>query len=108
MSSGGQKTLQVQTLGCSKNQVDTEHLLSRLESHYRILPEEADERVDCLLVNTCGFIGDAKEESVQAVLEAARRKQEGQVGKNIMTLIGAGLFMLGATIVFPAFFGYRI
>ena len=81
MSSGGQKTLQVQTLGCSKNQVDTEHLLSRLERHYRILPEEADERVDCLLVNTCGFIGDAKEESVQAVLEAARRKQEGQVGK---------------------------
>ena len=34
--------------------------------------------------------------------------QEGQVMKNIMTLIGAGLFMLGATIVFPAFFGYRI
>lgn len=81
MPSGGQKTLQVLTLGCSKNQVDTEHLLSRLEDHYRILPEEADGRVDCLLVNTCGFIGDAKEESVQAVLEAARRKQEGQVGK---------------------------
>ena len=60
MSSGGQKTLQVLTLGCSKNQVDTEHLLSRLERHYRILPGEADERVDCLLVNTCGFIGDAK------------------------------------------------
>ena len=75
------KTLQVITLGCSKNTVDTEHLLARLRGGYDIRPEEWSGPVDVLLVNTCGFIGDAKEESVQAVLSAAGRKKSGDVGK---------------------------
>ena len=58
------KSLQIITLGCSKNTVDTERLLGSLEGHYDIVPEEDLSRpVDMLLVNTCGFIGDAKEES---------------------------------------------
>lgn len=75
------RRLQVLTLGCSKNTVDTEHILAQVEGSYEIVPEGADEPVDILLINTCGFIGDAKEESIQAILEAAGRKKEGLVGK---------------------------
>lgn len=75
------KKLQVVTLGCSKNTVDTEHLLAQVGHAYEIVPEGAEEDVDVLLLNTCGFIGDAKEESIQVILEAARRKGEGHVGR---------------------------
>lgn len=75
------KTLQVITLGCSKNTVDTEHLLARVADKYTILPEDYSGRVDCLLINTCGFIGDAKEQSVNTVLAAAARRKSGEVGK---------------------------
>ena len=78
------KKLQTVTLGCSKNKVDTEHILSQVEHLYEIVPEGEDIPVDILLINTCGFIGDAKEESVQAVLEAVNRKNEGLAGKVIV------------------------
>jgi len=75
------RKLQVVTLGCSKNTVDTEHLLAQVSRDYEIVPEGAGDDVDVLLVNTCGFIGDAKEESIQAVLEAAERKKSGHAGR---------------------------
>ena len=76
--------MQTLTLGCSKNKVDTEHILSQVESSYEIIPEGEDVSVDVLLINTCGFIGDAKEESVQAILEAVERKKQGSVGKIVV------------------------
>lgn len=78
------KRLQTLTLGCSKNKVDTEHILSQLESEYEIVPEGEDSPVDVLLINTCGFIGDAKEESVQAILEAVERKKAGDIGRLVV------------------------
>ena len=78
------KKLQTVTLGCSKNKVDTEHILSQVEDLYEIIPEGEDIPVDVLLINTCGFIGDAKEESVQAVLEGVERKSRGEVGRVIV------------------------
>ena len=75
------KSLQVITLGCSKNTVDTEHLLSQVKDVWRIVPEEETCPVDVLLINTCGFIGDAKEQSIQTILSAAERKKSGDVGK---------------------------
>ena len=78
------KSLQVITLGCSKNTVDTERLLARLEGVYAIIPEGTPGPVDVLLVNTCGFIGDAKEESIQAVLSAAERKKAGEIGRLVV------------------------
>ena len=75
------RKLQVITLGCSKNTVDTEHLLAQVGHAYEIVPEGSGEAVDVLLLNTCGFIGDAKEESVQAILEAAERKKSGLAGR---------------------------
>lgn len=78
------KRIRVVTLGCSKNTVDTEHLLSRLpEDEYEIAGEDG-RPVDCLLVNTCGFIGDAKEESIQAVLEAVNSKSRGEAGEVVV------------------------
>ena len=76
--------LQTLTLGCSKNKVDTEHILSQVKSSYEIIPEGEDVSVDVLLINTCGFIGDAKEESVQAILEAVERKKQGSVGRIVV------------------------
>ena len=78
------KKLQTVTLGCSKNKVDTEHILSQVGHLYEIVPEGEDIPVDILLINTCGFIGDAKEESVQAVLEGVSRKNAGDLGKVIV------------------------
>ena len=75
--------LQLITLGCSKNRVDSEHLLARAEAAgWETVPESADlatAGVDTVLINTCGFIGDAKEESINVILEAAQAKQEGYV-----------------------------
>ena len=78
-------SLQVITLGCSKNTVDTEHLLAQVQGDFVIVPEEnTEERVDWLLINTCGFIGDAKEESVRAVFDAVDRKNRGMAGKVVV------------------------
>ncbi len=75
-------SVQVLTLGCSKNTVDTEHLLAQLpRGRYEVLPEDWPGPVDFLLVNTCGFIGDAKEESVNVLLEQAARRRSGEVGR---------------------------
>ncbi len=76
------KRLRAVTLGCSKNTVDTEHLLAQLPpDEFEIV---GDGPVDCLLVNTCGFIGDAKEESVNAVLEAVAAKSRGEAAEVIV------------------------
>lgn len=79
------KSLQTITLGCSKNRVDTEHILAALKPLYEIIAEEeACDYADCLLVNTCGFIGDAKEESIQAILEAVEKKKSGKAGSVVV------------------------
>ena len=75
------KTLQVITLGCSKNTVDTEHLLFQVRNAFRIVPEEESCPVDVQLINTCGFIGDAKEQSIQTILASVARKQAGEIGR---------------------------
>lgn len=80
----GRRTLQAITLGCSKNNVDTEHVLAQVEDLYDILPEDWAGNADCVLVNTCGFIGDAKEESVQMILQQAERKKSGEIGSLIV------------------------
>ena len=74
-------TLRVISLGCSKNTVDTEHLLAALGDAYRIVDEGP---ADTLLLNTCGFIGDAKQESVNAVLEAVEMKKRGEVRRIVV------------------------
>lgn len=75
------------TLGCSKNTVDTEHLLAQLpaDDFEVVAPERiGGTHVDYLLLNTCGFIGDAKEQSVNAILEAVECKKRGEAGQMIV------------------------
>jgi len=76
------KTVQVITLGCSKNTVDTEHLLAQLpEGEFSVLPEDYEGHSDYLLLNTCGFILDAKQESIDAIMAAVDRKNRGLADK---------------------------
>ena len=83
MNSKAQR-LRTLTLGCSKNRVDTEHLVAQLGGGFVVLPEDSAEPVDVLLVNTCGFIGDAKQESIDAILSAVELKKAGLVGKLVV------------------------
>lgn len=82
---GRRQRVRVVTMGCSKNRVDSEHLLMQLSAAgYGISPEEEeleDAGVDILIINTCGFILDAKEESVQAILEAVDAKKRGVISR---------------------------
>lgn len=78
------KKIAMVTLGCSKNQVDSEVMSGLLSSQYE-LTDQTDE-AHVIVVNTCTFIESAKEESVEAILEMARLKQEGVCE----TLIAAG------------------
>jgi len=80
-SAGGQtKRINVVTLGCSKNTVDSEVLMGMLRRNSVELAEEA-EGADAVIINTCGFIDVAKEESVNAILAAAALKREGKIGR---------------------------
>lgn len=77
------KRLRVLTLGCSKNSVDTEHLLAQLPADAFVIVGDEDD-VDIQLINTCGFIGDAKEESINAILQAVELKAEGRIGELVV------------------------
>ncbi len=75
-------SLRTLTLGCSKNRVDTEHFICQLGPDFSIVDEnDIDSAVDYLLVNTCGFIGDAKQESIDAILESVEQKKKGLIGQ---------------------------
>ena len=68
------------TLGCSKNLVDTERLMARLESlGYRCAHDPEVATGEIAVINTCGFIGDAKEESINTILLFAERKTQGEL-----------------------------
>ena len=72
--------LNIVTLGCSKNKVDSEHLAALLNNTYKIV-HYSDEKSDVVIVNTCGFIGDAKEESIDTILEYAELRKAGKIKK---------------------------
>lgn len=76
------KKVNVISLGCSKNLVDSELLLKQLaHAGYRIETDAENSDAEVVVVNTCGFIGDAKEESVNTILEQVERKKAGIVKK---------------------------
>ena len=71
------------TLGCPKNRVDSEVMLGTLsQAGYRLVQDPA--RADVIVVNTCGFIESAKEESIQAILDLAGMKEEGRCKKLVV------------------------
>lgn len=74
------KKINVVTLGCSKNVVDSEHVMAQLAaSGYDVVFDSNDTDAGVVVVNTCGFIGDAKEESINTILEFAQAKSDGVI-----------------------------
>ena len=70
------------TLGCSKNLVDAERLMRQLElAGYRCVHDSSMPKGEIAIINTCGFIGDAKEESIDMILQFAERKTKGKLRK---------------------------
>lgn len=81
------KTIDFISLGCSKNLVDTERLMALAEAEgYRCTHDSEEPKGEIVVVNTCGFINDAKEESINTVLEFAQAKTEGRI---------EGLYVMG-------------
>jgi len=81
--SGG-KTVGMVSLGCPKNLVDGEVMLGRLQgAGYELVPDA--KQADVIVVNTCAFIDRAKQESVDAILEMAREKEEGRARRLVVT-----------------------
>ena len=73
-------TIDFITLGCSKNLVDSETLMGLFESHgYQITHDSDNPHGEIVVINTCGFIEDAKQESIDTILEFAQEKTEGRI-----------------------------
>lgn len=75
--------ISVITLGCSKNTVDSERLMNQLKLNHIELTKNLEE-ADALIINTCGFIEAAKEESINTILEAVELKKEGKLKKVVV------------------------
>jgi len=75
-------TVDIITLGCSKNLVDSEKLMRQLQANgYDVTHDSASPEGEIAVINTCGFIGDAKEESINTILEFCQAKEEGRLKK---------------------------
>ena len=73
------------TLGCSKNLVDAERVMQQLEAAgWTCVHDPEEPKGEVCVINTCGFIGDAKEESIQMILQMAERKKKGKLRKLIV------------------------
>ena len=76
------RDIDILTLGCSKNLVDTERLMGHLRAAgWRCHHDPEEPRSRTAVINTCGFIGDAKEESIRTILQFAARKQAGDLDR---------------------------
>ena len=73
------------TLGCSKNLVDSEDLITQLQANDYEVKHDSNDDANIVIVNTCGFIDLAKEESVNTILQYADVKREGGIDKLYVT-----------------------
>ena len=81
-----QNKINVVTLGCSKNIYDSEVLMGQLTANGKeVVHEDENDEGNIVVINTCGFIGKAKEESVNTILHYANKKEEGEVDKVYVT-----------------------
>jgi len=80
-----QDKVNVITLGCSKNLVDSENIITQLKANDYDVSHEADQESDIIIVNTCGFIDLAKQESVDTILAYAEEKKQGNIKKLYVT-----------------------
>ncbi len=82
-----QPKINVITLGCSKNMYDSEVLMGQLRGNQMAVTHESDKigQDDIVIINTCGFIDNAKQESIDTILQYSELKEKGKVGKIIVT-----------------------
>lgn len=74
------KTIDIITMGCSKNLVDSEHLMGMMEANgYHCTHDSRNPKGEIVVINTCGFIHDAKQESINTILEFAQAKDNGHI-----------------------------
>ncbi len=84
--SSHKKNINVVTLGCSKNVYDSEVLMGQLKANNKKVAHDSDEaNSDVVVINTCGFIGDAKEESINTILHYVDEKEAGNIEKVFVT-----------------------
>jgi ribosomal protein S12 methylthiotransferase len=84
MKTKGIKKVNIITLGCSKNLVDSESLMRQLESNgYRVV-HDSNEHSEIVIINTCGFINDAKQESIETILQFEDLRQTNKIEKLIV------------------------
>lgn len=82
-----EKTVYIESLGCAKNQVDSEKMAALLEQHGWNLVDNSEEAV-CIIINTCGFIESAKKEAIDVLCDAIKQKQCGKC----RIVVAAGCF----------------
>lgn len=81
-----QRTVNIVTLGCSKNLVDSEKLMRQIEAGgYKIVYDSPELAADTVIINTCGFINDAKEESIDTILRFVKALTKGDIRKLYVT-----------------------
>lgn len=74
------KSVNIITLGCSKNLVDSEQVLEQFKkNNFKIYFDDFNNFSDIVIINTCGFIGDAKQESIDTILDFANAKKQGKI-----------------------------
>ena len=84
--SSNKNKINIVTLGCSKNVYDSEVLMGQLKANNKeVVHEDAKEEGNIVVINTCGFIGDAKEESINTILHFVDKKEKGLVDKVFVT-----------------------
>ncbi|MCQ2203834.1 MAG: 30S ribosomal protein S12 methylthiotransferase RimO [Bacteroidales bacterium] len=82
MNAGTFKTVDIVSLGCSKNLIDSERLMAQLKANnIRVTHDAEKPKGEVVVINTCGFIGDAKEESIETILQFAKLKKKGRIKK---------------------------
>src|SRR5215204_4595809 len=78
--------INVVTLGCSKNLVDSEVLMGQLRANdMDVVHESEKDHANIVVINTCGFIDNAKQESIDTILYYAKQKSAGKIDKLIVT-----------------------
>ncbi len=113
MEANLRKTINIITLGCAKNRVDSEHIARAVSMGYDVVFDREDflqTAYHTIIINTCGFILDAKEESIAMILSAARARSEGRIER--LYVIGClsqryAEELQGEILEVDAFFGAR-
>ena len=84
-------TINLVTLGCSKNLVDSEKLLHQLQKNGHEIQHNSNEYTDIVIINTCGFILDAKTESIESIISFLEAKKQGFIDTVIVMILSSNL-----------------